>query len=225
LEKIIGRGEKTKINISGREHIAISGESTVINPFVPTERVTSQSLFPSLDMEQELQVSLSGTIGEKIIIEVDHNSTAIGPEATKIKLMYQGLEDEVIRTIETGDVGLTLPGSQLLGYSSNKSGLFGIKVTGQVGRADFTAVTSKQKAESSAKTFNSKGGEVEDNIIYSYQYLNHRFFKLDLPFGSDPNAFDVPGRIPGAKHRRLQGHHRHLLAASGQPRYQLEPGL
>ena len=37
-------------------------------------------------------------------------------------------------TIEAGDVGLTLPNSSLLGYSSNKSGLFGVKVTGQVGR-------------------------------------------------------------------------------------------
>ena len=197
LEKIIGRGEKTKIKISGRERIAISGESTVIDPFVPTERVSSQSLFPTLDMEQELQVNLSGTIGEKIIIEVDHNSAAIGPEATKIKLMYQGLEDEIINTIETGDVGLTLPGSQLLGYSSNKSGLFGIKVTGQVGRADFTVVASKQKAESSAKTFNSKGGTPEDKTIYSYQYLNNRFFKLDLPPAYAYNetvARDNPGR-------------------------------
>ncbi len=181
LEKIIGRGEKTKIKITGREHIAITGESTVIDPFVPNERVTSQSLFPTLDMEQELQISLTGTIGEKIIIEVDHNSAQIGPDATKIKLMYQGTEDEVIKTIETGDVGLTLPGSQLLGYNSNKSGLFGIKVTGQVGRADFTVVASKQKAESSSKSFNAKGGQVSDNVIFSSNYLNNRFFKLDLP--------------------------------------------
>jgi hypothetical protein len=204
LEKIIGRGEKTRIKISGRERIAISGESTVINPFVPTERVQSQSLFPTLDMEQELQVNLSGTIGEKIIVEVDHNSAQIGPEATKIKLMYQGLEDEIIKTIETGDVGLTLPGSQLLGYSSNKSGLFGIKVTGQVGRAEFTAVASKQKAESSGKTFNSKGGTPEEKIIYSYQYLNNRFFKLDLPqsYSLSPELpVDNPGRFPFAGQR------------------------
>ena len=193
LEKIIGRGEKTRIKISGREHISISGESTVISPFTPTERVTSQSLFPSLDMEQELQINLSGTIGEKIIIEVEHNSAAIGPDATKIKLMYQGLEDEIIKTIETGDVGLTLPGSQLLGYSSNKSGLFGIKVTGQLGPADFTVVASKQKAESSSKTFNSKGGEVSEHTILSHQYLNNRFFRLDLP------SRDDPGRISSAE--------------------------
>ncbi|MBE0564323.1 MAG: hypothetical protein IH621_00030, partial [Krumholzibacteria bacterium] len=178
LEKIIGRGEKTRIRISGRERLAITGESTVVKPFTPNERVASQSLFPSLDMEQELQINLSGTIGEKIILEVDHNSAAIGPDATKIKLMYQGTEDEVIKTIETGDVGLTLPGSQLLGYSSNKSGLFGIKVTGQVGRADFTVVASKQKAESSSKTFNSKGGSVEPKILLSHQFINNRFFKL-----------------------------------------------
>ncbi len=194
LEKIIGRGEKTRIKITGRERIAISGESTVVNPFTPNERVSSQSLFPTLDMEQELQISLSGTIGEKIIIAVDHNSAQVGPDATKIKLMYQGLEDEIIKTIETGDVGLTLPGSQLLGYSSNKSGLFGIKVTGQVGRANFTVVASKQKAESSAKTFNASGGQVTDNVITSSQYLNHRFFKLDLPVEEAPG-----GRFQGDK--------------------------
>ncbi|MFT5232279.1 MAG: hypothetical protein ACI9UK_000440 [Candidatus Krumholzibacteriia bacterium] len=192
LEKIIGRGEKTQIKITGREHISITGESTVVDPFVPTERVTSQSLFPSLDMEQELQINLSGTIGEKIVIEVDHNSTQIGPDATKIRLAYIGDEDEIIKTIETGDVGLTLPGSQLLGYNSNKSGLFGVKVTGQLGRADFTAVVSKQKAESSAKSFNAKGGQVTEHEILSSNYLNNRFFRLDLP--SEPS-----GRVAGDK--------------------------
>ena len=79
LEKIIGRGEKTSIKITGREHISISGESTISNQFTPTERVSNQSLFPQLDMEQQLQVNLSGQIGEKIIIEVDHNSEVVGP--------------------------------------------------------------------------------------------------------------------------------------------------
>jgi len=195
LEKIIGKGEKTRIKITGREHISLSGESTVTKPFIASERVTSQSLFPTLDMEQQLQINLSGTIGEKIILEVDHNSEQMGPEATKIKLMYRGLEDEIIKTIETGDVGLTLPGSQLLGYSSNKSGLFGIKVTGQVGRADFTVVASKQKAESSSKSFNAKGGQVSDNIIQSSDYLNNRFFQMDLP-GAEPG-----GRGPGERIR------------------------
>ncbi len=193
LEKIIGKGEKTQIKITGREHIALNGESTVTKPFVASERVSSQSLFPTLDMEQQLSINLSGTIGEKIILEVDHNSEQVGPDATKIKLMYRGLDDEVIRTIETGDVGLTLPGSQLVGYSSNKSGLFGVKVTGQVGRAEFTVVASKQKAEASSKQFNASGGQVSDNSIPSYAYLNNRFFKLDIP---ESEAF---GRASGEK--------------------------
>jgi hypothetical protein len=208
LEKVIGRGEKTSIKITGREHIAMSGESIISNQFTPNERTSSQSLFPQLNMEQQLQVNLSGQIGEKIIVEVDHNSEVIGPEGTKIRLSYQGSEDEIIRSIETGDVGLTLPGSQLLGYSSNKSGLFGIKVTGQVGRADFTVVASKQKAESASKAFNSKGGEVTDHIIESWDYINNRFFRLDLPFidvngdsQHDPvlgyTRPDNPGRFSG----------------------------
>jgi len=198
LERIIGRGEKTNIRISGREHISIGGESTKSNKFVANERRTSQSLFPSLDMEQNLQINLSGQIGEKIHIEVDHNSEAIGPEATKIRLYYEGSEDEIIQTIESGDVGLTLPGSQLLGYSSNKSGLFGLKVTGQLGRAEFTVVASKQKAETSSQSFNSSGGTVGVHEIAANRYLNNRFFRLDLPVIQAVAGWfetpDVPGR-------------------------------
>lgn len=196
LERIIGRGEMTNIRITGREHISIAGESTVTNRYTATERRSKPSLFPTLDMQQQLQINLAGTIGEKINIEVDHNSEAIGPEATKIRLSYRGTEDEIIRTIETGDVGLTLPGSQLLGYASNKSGLFGIKVTGQVGRLEFTTVASKQKAESASKSFNSRGGESTEHIIEAQNYLKNRFFRLDLP----PAQFapgDAPGRPPG----------------------------
>ncbi|MBU1072257.1 hypothetical protein KKG45_03325, partial [bacterium] len=191
LEKIIGRGEKTSIRISGRERISISGETSRSNRFTATERRQNQSWFPTLDMEQQLQINLSGQIGEKIKLEVDHNSDVIGPDATKIRLTFEGGEDDVIQSIETGDVGLTLPGSQLLGYSSNKSGLFGIKTEGQVGSTEFTVVASKQKAESASKSFNSQGGSVGEHIIEAYRYLNNRFFRLDLP-QDDLVAHDYP---------------------------------
>ena len=204
LEKIIGRGEKTSIKITGREHISIRGETTRSNQFTANERVQSQSWFPDLDMEQQLQVNLSGQIGEKIFIEVDHDSEAIGPEGTKIKLAYRGDEDEIIQSIETGDVGLTLPGGQLLGYNSNKSGLFGVKVTGQMGPADFTFVASKQKAESDSKSFNSRGGEETEHLILASDYLDNRFFRLDLPrLQNDAHVRygypwpDTPGRFAG----------------------------
>jgi len=198
LEKIIGRGEKTSIRISGREQIRISGESRRSNRFTPSERRQNQSWFPTLDMEQQLQINLSGQIGERIMLEVDHNSEVIGPEATKIRLSFEGGEDDIIKSIETGDVGLTLPGNQLLGYGSNKSGLFGIKTEGQVGPAKFTVVASKQKAESASKSFNSQGGSVTEHVIEAYRYLNNRFFRLDLP-PHDPVPHelpDSPGREP-----------------------------
>ena len=196
LEKIIGRGEKTNIRISGREHISISGESSRSNRFTATERRQNQSWFPTLDMEQQLQINLSGQIGERIKLEVDHNSEVIGPDATKIKLSFEGGEDDVIQSIETGDVGLTLPGSQLLGYSSNKSGLFGIKTEGKVGPTEFTVVASKQKAESASKSFNSQGGSVNEHVIEAYRYINNRFFRLDLPQDDFvlQDRPDLPGR-------------------------------
>jgi len=209
LESIIGRGEKTQIRISGRERIAIRGETTRSNNYVATEISGGQSWFPDLNMEQQLQVKLDGQIGEKIFIEVEHDSEAIGPEGTKIKLAFRGDEDEIIQSIETGDVGLTLPGGQLLGYASNQSGLFGIKVTGQLGPAAFTVVASKQKAESDSKAFNSSGGQQTEHPIASWDYLNNRFFRLDLP----PVFLGVPGEVLGYTHddspgRNTQAGHR-----------------
>ena len=196
LEKIIGRGEKTNIRISGREHISISGETRRSNKFTASERRQNQSWFPTLDMEQDLQINLSGQIGERIKLEVDHNSTVIGADATKIRLYYEGDEDDVIQSIETGDVGLTLPNSTFLGYSSNKSGLFGVKVAGQFGPAEFTVVASKQKAESASKAFNSSGGSATEHEIEAYRYLNNRFFRLDLPPDDivSHDQPDFPGR-------------------------------
>ncbi len=66
VEKIIGQGEKTNIDISGRESITFAGETRRVSPFYGVEGLQKQSLFPSLDMKQELDVRLQGQIGEKI---------------------------------------------------------------------------------------------------------------------------------------------------------------
>jgi Motility related/secretion protein len=197
LESIFGPGDKTSITISGREEITIAGETRVVNPFIGVEGKQSQSLFPSLDMQQKLDVSLKGTIGDKVSIQVDHSSEAIGSDANRVRLAYTGYEDEVIQLIELGNTSLSLPGSQLVSVSTNAQGLFGIKMLAKLGSTDFTMIASKQQGEVSSATFTPTGGSLgqsETSTIRDVDYVRNKYFYIDDPasfIGARAEGFEV----------------------------------
>ena len=190
LESIFGPGDKTSITIRGREEITIAGETHVTKPFIGIEGRESQSLFPSLDMQQKLDVSLTGTIGDKVAIQVDHSSEAIGSDANRVRLAYTGYEDEVIQLIELGNTSLSLPGSQLVSVSTSAQGLFGVKMLAKVGSTDFTLIASKQEGETSSATFAPTGGalgETEEVVVRDVDYIKNKYF-----YFADPRAFLGP---------------------------------
>ncbi len=197
LESIFGPGEKTSITIRGREEITIAGETRISDPYIGVEGRQSQSLFPSLDMQQRLDVSLTGTIGDKVSIQVDHSSEAIGDDANRVRLAYTGYEDEVIQLIELGNTSLSLPGSQLVSVSTNAQGLFGAKMLAKMGSTDVTVIASKQEGEASSATFAPTGGalgQTETRIIRDVDYVKNKYFYLDDPLsfvGASEVGFEV----------------------------------
>ncbi len=187
LESIFGPGEKTSITLRGREEITIAGETTKLDPFIGAEGRQEQSLFPALDMQQQLDVSLTGTIGDKVSIQVDHSSQAIGDEANRVRLAYTGYEDEVIQLIELGNTSLSLPGSQLVSVSTNAQGLFGAKMLAKMGSTDITMIASKQEGEVSSAQFTPTGGalgETEFREIREIDYVRYKYFYFDDPRGA-----------------------------------------
>jgi hypothetical protein len=178
IERVIGRGESTNIRISGSETISIAGESNVRSDFLGNEVQRHQSLFPTLEMQQQLRVELDGTVGEKIKVRVSHDSEAIGAQSTQVKLAFEGDEDDIIRTIRAGDIDVTLPGSALLGVGTSRGGLFGIKIEGAIGGLHFTALTSKEQSQQSRASFNQQGGTEEEVVIPETDYIKNRYFRL-----------------------------------------------
>lgn len=184
LESIFGPGEKTSITLRGREEITIAGETSVVKPFIGAEGRQSQSLFPSLDMQQKLDVTLTGTIGDKVSIQVDHSSEAIGDDANRVRLAYTGYEDEVIQLIELGNTSLSLPGSQLVSVSTNAQGLFGAKMLAKMGSTDITMIASKQEGEVSNAEFSPTGGalgQTETRSIRDVDYVRNKYFYFNKP--------------------------------------------
>jgi cell surface protein SprA len=139
--KTIGRviGQGANLSVSGSEQISFGGQSRYrVNE--PMTEYGQRSKFPTLDMKQHLKIDLEGTVGEKIHVMVHHDSEIETPLENRIKLRYEGDDDEIVQSIEMGNTNLTLPGSQFVSYSGKQEGLFGAKMLAKLGALDVTAV-------------------------------------------------------------------------------------
>lgn len=157
-------GEGGQLDITGHQKITISGISHIRPNQVSTEGVTP-SYFPDLKMEQELVINLDGTIGEKINVQVDHDTRRTLEPDYNVRLRYTGFDDEVIRSIEMGDVNLSITGPEFVSYSIPGQGLFGAKVEAQVGPLEITTIASKQGSSTASADFVGQATMVIDTLL------------------------------------------------------------
>ena len=167
-------GEGGQIDISGYQKITLSG-ITHYRPNAVEQEGQSQSLFPDLKMEQQLRVQLEGTIGEKIHVDVDHDSERrMGPQSS-LSLRYEGYEDEIIQRIDMGDVSLSITGPEFVSYSIPHQGLFGAKIIAQVGPVEITTIASRQAGSTESSEFVGQATLVADSILDIHPANNYFF--------------------------------------------------
>ena len=132
----------------------------------------------SFKMEQTQKFNVGGHIGEKVEIRVDQDSEATFDFDNAIHLTYTGDEDEVIKSIEAGNISISLPGTEFVTFGGKSSGLFGIKTSMQLGRLGLTAVASQEKGEK--KKLSLAGGASEEaKEIQDYNYKKGTYYFLD----------------------------------------------
>lgn len=157
-------GTGGQLDITGHQTISLSGVSHIYPNRVNVEGESS-SLFPDLKMEQELRVRLDGTIGEKIHVAVDHDSQRQIGSDYSVSLGYDGDDDEIIQSIELGDVNLSITGPEFISYSIPHEGLFGAKLIAQAGPFDFTTIASKEGSSTESSDFVGQASLVTDSIL------------------------------------------------------------
>ncbi len=192
------------IDIGGEIFDKIFGNSTVdIRPQGSAELIfsvkhnkTENNALPidkqsntTFDFKQKIQMNVIGKIGNKLQLNTNYNTEAIFDFDNKIKLEYEGDEDEIIKKIEIGNVGLPLNGTLISGSQS----LLGLKTQLQFGRATVTTVFSQQKSNS--KVIDVEGGaQTTDFDIYADQYETNKHFFLSHYFKSRYN--DAMSQLP-----------------------------
>jgi len=174
LPKLPVLGEGSKIDISGQDRITLGGSSTVLKGVTQTQ--SGSSLFPELKMEQQLAVSVNGTIGDRTKITIDHNSEREEQE-NKIRLQYTGTEDEVVSSVELGDTRLDIPGTVYTGDLPARHGMFGISAKGRVAGAKLYCIASREGSQSQTQSFSGRR-RVTVDTIWDTDFVVRRFYRL-----------------------------------------------
>ncbi len=130
------------------------------------------------DFKQEVQINVSGTIGDKLKIGADWNTERTFEYENQLKIKYTGYDDEIVKSIEAGNVSLRT--SSLVGGSD---ALFGIKAKFQLGPFSLTALASQKKSE--VKEVSVSGGSEKQKFeIHAYEYSENHFF-VDTVYASE----------------------------------------
>jgi cell surface protein SprA len=138
----------------------------------PAINVRQQSV-TNFDFQQRIQLNVLAKVGDKIEFKVNYNTESSFDFENKIKLKYEGDEDEIIQLIEAGDVTLPLASTLIQGSQS----LFGIKTKLKFGKLMITSVFSQQRSESSSITVQG-GAQTNSFELRTDQYEENRHFFL-----------------------------------------------
>ncbi|MEX0662274.1 MAG: cell surface protein SprA [Balneolaceae bacterium] len=125
--------------------------------------------------EQNLQLNIQGTIGDKLTIQTDWDTERTFDYQNRLSIAYEGYEDEIIKSIEMGNVSMNTGNSLIRGSEA----LFGIKSVFEFGPLRLTSIVSQQDGETNVETIS--GGSQEQTIeIRPADYEDDRHFYLDF---------------------------------------------
>ncbi|MDO9578191.1 MAG: hypothetical protein Q7J16_09930 [Candidatus Cloacimonadales bacterium] len=169
-----------RLNLDGTQRLTFSGRDTKNNE-EGDERNRNQNF--DLVIQQDLNLRLRGTIGEKIHVDVNHRQTSgdnVIPEPTTVKINYEGDEDEVVKSIEGGNISLSLSSARFISYSVSSEGLFGIKSELEAGNLHVTTIMGKDEAQKNTRKWKGDSS-VQKKYINSGSFIKRNMYYIDFP--------------------------------------------
>ncbi len=181
-----------KLHIGSKAFSTIFGSNTIdIRPQGSAELIfgvnSSKREDPSLnvkqqrvtnfDFQEKIQMNVRAKVGDKIDFGINYNTEANFEFDNKMKLAYEGDEDEILQLIEAGDVSMPLNTSLIQGSQS----LFGIKTKWKFGKTTITTVFSQQRSESKNITVEG-GAQLQEFYVKADEYEENKHFFLSHYF-------------------------------------------
>ena len=169
-----------RLSLDGNQKLTFAGSSS--SRYDPGTEKKRRNNF-DLEIRQDLNLRLKGTIGEKIHVNINHQSSSesdVIVVPTEININYEGVEDEVVKRIDGGNISLALTGSRLFSYSTSSEGLFGIKTELEAGNLEITTILGKDEAKKSTQTWRGDS-QADSTVIQSRNYVKRTHYFIDQP--------------------------------------------
>ncbi len=144
------------------------------------------------DFKQDVSINVSGTVGDKLNIGANWDTQNQFDYENQLKIKYTGYPDEVIQSVEAGNVSMSSPSS----FVGSNQALFGIKTKMQLGPLTLTALASQQKAQSNTLTI-SNGSSSQTFSLHAYQYSTNHFFIDSMYIGGYENYLQNQQYVSG----------------------------
>ncbi len=123
------------------------------------------------EFSQQLQFNLSGEVGDKLKVTADWNTQRTFDYENQMHLNYKGYDDEIIQSVEAGNVSLQTNSS----FIASSQALFGIKLGMQFGPLKLTAIASQKKGQIKALSVSNGATSTPFSIRPSAYSQNHYF--------------------------------------------------
>ncbi len=156
------------LRINGAIDITASYQNIQSDQAVVTTTTNSQN---NINFKQDVQVTAKGTVGDKLTIDADWNTQRTFDFENQLKLKYTGYADEVIKSIEAGNVSLDTKSSLI----QSTQALFGIKGEFKLGPLNITTVVSQKKSKAETKDYTG-GSSQQDFQINVADYSDNVYF-------------------------------------------------
>ena len=190
FNRLFGNGKITIVPQGNVDITAGYQGQNIKNPTLP-ERARKNGGF---DFDMNAQLNVNADIGGKLKFPINYNTLANFGQDNQLKLDYTGLDDEIVKRFEAGNVNFPsrstlIPGAQQL---------FGIKTQLQFGKLFLTTVLANQKSQrqtqqlqgsSSVQPFEIKADEYEENrhfLLAQYFRKNYSKVMSNLPAVTAP---------------------------------------
>lgn len=142
------------------------------------------------DFDQKIQATVAASVGDRLKFDMTYNTDATFDfDSKNLKLKYDGTEDDIVKSIEAGNVSMTTGSSLIRGSAA----LFGIKSTLQFGKLTATALVSQQNSESRSVSTRS-GVQTTPFSVNADEYDQNRHYFLAQFFRDNYDTF--ASRLP-----------------------------
>ena len=149
LDKIFGPGG-AQIRTQGSAELIFGIKNNRLDNPALTERMRSTTNFM---FDEKIQLNVNATVGDKINFNMNYNTeSTFDFDQKMLKMNYKGNEDDIVRSIQAGNVSMQLNSALISGSTA----LFGLRTDLQFGKLSISAIASQQESET--KTVSSRGG-------------------------------------------------------------------